>query len=248
MKKSRIFATVVYFIFTFGIGVLFSLTLPGYFATFTVPAEVISEALDRGDFVTALVLAEPIGFCRTPALDRKFENGGGVILYEAVMEVYDREAVGDNTNSAGLTHGMLYKCYVGYVYGVSERYDVFAVENNGTSLKATTADGQEKVLPLLDYDANGDGQKDGISTFTQNGFILLEIGESDIPSIVSLAFTDKTGATVFTAEAEKTLGFQSGFYDCFGDIGAYNDLEAKRGSLRPNRRNSTIPAINMSTP
>ena len=62
MKKGKIFATVVYFIFTFGIGIVFALTLPGYFATFTIPAEVITEALQNSDFVTGIVLTEPIVF------------------------------------------------------------------------------------------------------------------------------------------------------------------------------------------
>ncbi len=224
MKKSRIFATVVYFIFTFGIGVIFSLTLPGYFATFTVPAELISEALSEGDFITCLVLAEPIGFCRTPALHQEFEGGGGVILFETVTEVYDRDTSDDEEGQ--LTHGMLYRGYTGYVYGVAETYDVFAETNNKTSLKVTTVSGEERVLPLLDYDANGDGTKDGISTFTQSGFILLELRQSDVSSISSLAFTDRTGEAVFTAQAEKELAFQSQFFDCFGDVEAYNELVA----------------------
>lgn len=223
MKKSRIFATVVYFIFTFGIGVVFSLTLPGYFATFTVPAEVVVDALAENDFATGIVLTEPIGFYRTPALDCKFEDGGGVILYETVMEAYDRTAAEKaEPDRNGLKHGMLYQCYEGYVYGVADRYDVFAQENNGTSLLVTTESGEEKKLPLLDYDTNGDGVNDGISTYTQNGFILLEIRKSDVSSIKSLRFTDKMGTAVLAADAQRVLSFESEFFSCFGDIDTYN--------------------------
>ena len=224
MKKSRIFATVVYFIFTFGIGVLFSLTLPGYFATFTVPAEMISEALLGGDFVTCLVLTEPIAFYRKPVLSGKFEKGG-VFLYETVMEVYDRDSAENaGEGSDKLARGMLYKCYTGYIYG--DGYDVYAEENNGTCLKITTADGKEGTLPLLDYDANGDGKYDGVSTYTQSGFIVLELRESEVSSIKKLSFTDRTGTEVFTAEAEEALRFQSDFFGCFGDIAEYNELVA----------------------
>ncbi len=227
MKKSKIFATIVYFIFTFGIGIVFSLTLPGYFATFTTPAEVVRNALSNEDFITGVVLTEPIGFKRTPALDCKFEGGGGVILYETVMEVYDRQGAKEGeTSPGGLTHGMLYKCYEGYVYGIENRYDVFSKEDNKTSLRVTTADGEEKVLPLLDYDSNGDGKNDGISAYEQNGFVVLEIRDSDVSSAKSFAFTDRTGNTVFTAEAKQALTFQSAFFDCFGDIAAYNQWVA----------------------
>lgn len=221
MKKSKIFATVVYFIFTFGIGVVFSLTLPGYFATFTVPAKVIAKALGEGDFVTGIVLAEPVGFREEPVLNQTFEEGGGIVLFETVMEVYDRDA-----EEGAPAHGSLYKCYEGYVFGVSDRYDVFSRENNGTSLRVTTGSGEEKTLPLLDYDENGDGKNDGIVTYKQNGFIVLEIRESDVSSVKSLRFTDKAGNTVLEAEADGVLGFESKFFDCFGDIGAYNEWVA----------------------
>ncbi len=227
MKKSKVFAIIVYFIFTFGIGIVFSMTLPGYFATFTVPSQVVKSALRDEDFITGIVLTEPVGFYRHPVLDCKFEEGGGVVLYETVMEVYDRKsAEAGETSVNGLTHGMLYKCYEGYVYGVEDRYDVFSKTDNKTSLRVTAADGTEKVLPLLDYDSNGDGNNDGISSFEQNGFVLLEIREGDVPSVKSLAFTDRSGNTVFTAAAGQALTFQSVFFDCFGDIAAYNQLVA----------------------
>ncbi len=226
MKKSKIFATVIYFIFTFGIGVLFALTLPGYFAAFTVPAEVIASALARGDYLTGLVLAEPVGFCREPALESKFD-AGGIVLYRAVMEVYDRSSAEDAEAAEGkLTHGMLYKCYLGYVYGVKDSYEVFSTSNNGTSLAVTQEDGTEKILPLLDYDQNGDGVNDGISTYKQRGFILLEIRESDVSSIRSLRFTDRSGETALTAFPQEALTFRHPFYDCFGDIDGYNALVA----------------------
>ncbi len=227
MKKSKIFATVVYFLFTFGMGVIFSLTLPGYFATFTVPAELIGNALAANDFVTCLVLTEPVGFYREPVLDRTFENGGGIILYETVMEVDGNSAQTDGESADKPLRGTLYKCYTGYVYGVADRYEVFSAERNGTALKVTTAEGNEIVLPILDYDADGDGRYDGISTFDQNGFIVLELGEDDVASIKRLSFTDRTGATVLVAEAERELRFESVFFDCFGDMESYNDLVAE---------------------
>ncbi len=227
MKKSKIFATVVYFIFTFGIGLVFALTLPGYFATFTAPAEVISDALKSGDFITGIVLTEPVGFNRKPVLESNFEQGGGIILYETVMEVYDRDTAQDSGAAAnGLVHGMLFKCYEGYVYGVDGYYDVFAQQNNGTSLSVTAEDGKETKLSLLDYDADGNGTNDGISNYTQSGFIVVEIRDSDVSSVKTLRFTDKTGEVVLTAEAEQSLAFGSGFFDCFGDIAAYNQLVA----------------------
>ena len=228
MKKSKIFAAVVYFIFTFGIGVVFSLTLPGFFASFTIPAEVISDALQESDFLTCLVLTEPVAFYRKPVLDSKFQGGGGVILYETVMEFYDRDSVEDGgEGTGGMIHGMLYKCFEGYVYGVGNSYDVFAESDNKTSLKVTEEGGTEKVLDLLDYDANGDGKKDGISNFEQKGFIVLEIRESDVSSAKKLEFTDRTGKTVFSAEAEEAIGFQSTFFDCFSGIPEYNELVAE---------------------
>lgn len=226
MKKSRIFAAVVYFIFTFGIGVVFAMTLPGYFAAFTVSGEVVASSLEKGELLKALTLAEPIGFLREPVLAQTFGTGGGVVLYETVTEVYDRSDAEDGETS-GLTHGMLYKCYTGYLYGVGDRYDVFSKESNAAALYVTTEHGEEVRLPLLDYDADGDGRKDGISTFTENGFVLLEIRAGDVPAFTKLSFADRTGARVFSAEAAAALNFESAFFDCFGDIEGYNELVAQ---------------------
>ncbi len=227
MKKSKIFATVIYFIFTFGIGVVFALTLPGFFASFTIPAEVVSDALNSGDFLTCIVLTEPVGFYRRAVFDEKFEGGGGVILYETVMEAYDRTSSEDGESaSGGMTNGMLYKCLEGYVYGVAGRYDVFAQDSNGTSLKVTDAEGREVSCPLLDYDSNGDGRNDGISNFEQSGFIVLELREDQVSSVKRLDFTDRSGAVVFSAEAEQAADFESEFFDCFGDMDSYNEWVA----------------------
>lgn len=227
MKKGRLFSAIIYFIFTFGIGIIFSLTLPGYFATFTIPSEVSTEALADGDFITAIALTEPAGFFKKPVIDCKFDDGGGVILYETVMEVYDRSSSDDASEKDKLSNGMFYKSYTGYVYGVSDRYEVFATENNGTVLTVTTRQGQEVDLPLLDYDSDGNGSNDGISTYTQNGFIILEIREGEVSSLKKLSFKDKTGTVKFEAETEQNLDFQSEFFDCFGDINGYNALVAR---------------------
>lgn len=242
MKKGKIFATVVYFIFTFGIGVIFALTLPGYFATFTVPAEVIKNALDSGDFLTCITLTEPVGFFRRPVLHETFGKGG-VILFETVTEVYDRNSSKDAASE--LTHGMLYKSYTGYVYGIAGRYDAYAEENNGACLIVKTGSGEEKRLPVLDFDGNGDGKNDGVSTYEQSGFLLLEIRGGDVPSLKELTLTDRTGAAVFTAAAEETLGFQSAFFDCFGDIDAYNALVAEgNGDISAERSKELIEQRN----
>ena len=84
MKKGRIFAAIIYFIFTFGIGIVFSLTLPGYFVVFTIPSEYITEVLEQGDYQSAMVLLGD-SFNKEYVFQDSFE-GGGIVLFETVMQ------------------------------------------------------------------------------------------------------------------------------------------------------------------
>lgn len=222
MKKGRLFAAIIYFIFTFAIGLIIAFTLPGYFASFTVPAEYVDELLSDGDFVTAMVL---LGDCynKSSVYERSFESGGGIVLFETVMQYESNSDA--QAEQSDLLDGMLYRTYMGFMYGIGGSYSTYATSNNLTRLVVTSADGSNVTVELLDFDANDDGTLDGISTATQKGFVVLDIKQVEVGSIQTLTFYDSNG-DVFGQPLTLTeaLSYTSDFFAHFEQIEEYNGL------------------------
>ena len=109
MKKGRLFGKIIYYGFTFLLGIILALTLPNYFLYFTVPYEYAEEALLAGDYQSAILIAGKY-YNNQPVLVREFDDGG-VVLFEAVMQVPQ------NTSEEGVEPYSLYKTYFGYLYG-----------------------------------------------------------------------------------------------------------------------------------
>ena len=226
MKKGRIFAAIIYFLFTFGIGIIFSLTLPGYFAAFTIPSEYVEEVLQQGDYLSAMVLLGD-SFGRECIYQSSFDNGG-IVLFETVMQYTPQTTESDDVDQSvnKMTRGQLYKTYMGYLYGVGDSYQVFSTSVNQTKLIVTDLDGRETTLPLLNYDYDGDGSRDGISSIEQNGFVVLDIADNVVKSVKKLRFVDKFGETFFeTGDLSNLhLDYTSDFFAYFDSIPQYNNL------------------------
>ena len=225
MKKGRLFATIVYFIFTFGLGIVLALTLPKYFLAFSVPAEYAAHELDNGEYVKAMMV---VGDCfnNVNVYESRFDEGGGIVLFETVMQYESAQSdEDDETASSALKTGMLYKTYMGYMYGVGDRYSVYS-KTNETKLVVTDLDGVETSLELLDYDSDGDGKKDGLSTVEQYGFVVLDIPSVSVSSVARLEFLDKDGNSFWRSPdlSGSRLDYESEFFDNFDKIDEYNDL------------------------
>ena len=109
MKKGRLFAKIIYYGFTFLLGLVLALTLPNYFLYFTVPYEYVGDALLEGDYQSAMLVTGKY-YDSQPVLQREFD-GGGLVLFEAVMQEPS------NTTKEGAEPYMLYKTYFGFLYG-----------------------------------------------------------------------------------------------------------------------------------
>ena len=227
MKKGRIFGAIIYFLFTFVIGIIFAITLPGYFVAFSMPANYVSEALQKGDYQSAMVLSGD-AFNKEYVYQSRFDNGGGIVLFETVMQYTPPATDSDSTESSEneMLNGELYKTYMGYMYGIEESYNVFATSANLTKLIVTDLDGRETVIPILDYDYDGSGTLDGISSLEQNDFISLDISANQVKSIKKLSFVDRNGDVFFETGdlSALKLDYTGEFFDNFESIPQYNGL------------------------
>ena len=230
MKKGGLFGKIIYYLFTFIIGIIIALGLPYYFYHFTVSPEFIAKSLNNGDYTSAMVLVSNY-FNKESVYHSQFENGGGLVLFEAVNH-YEK-SVGDDSERV---EGTLYKSFIGFVYGTSETYNVYGTVSNRTKLVITTENGIAIDVDLLDYDADGDGTVDGIATQTQNGFIIFEVSEETLQpanvsvynsTIASLALIDKHGNEFWSAQ-DVGATFEAPFFKEFDEfIPKYNSLVEK---------------------
>ena len=221
MKKGGLFGKIIYYVFTFIIGIIIALGLPYYFYHFTVSPEFIAKSLNNGDYASAMVLVSNY-FNKEKVYQSEFESGGGIIVFEAVNHF--EKSVGNESDEV---EGTLYKSFVGFVYG-ADSYNVYGTVNNRTMLLITTEQGPVEV-ELLDYDADGDETPDGIATQTQHGFIIFEVSEKTLNSsaISAIALIDRNGKEFWSSNKSDNLNltFESAFFKEFDEfIPEYNEL------------------------
>ena len=217
MKRGRLFAKIIYYAFTFLFGIVLAIGLPSYYAAFDVPGEYVRQSLENGEYEHAMTVVANSYNKRAVAQSEGAD--GAVVLYEGVLE---KGAVKEDEESP-LAERMLYKSYVGFIFAPD--FGTFSATNNQTALVITQTDGTVREISLLDYDSDGNGSLDGISTVTQNGFIILDINEQLVDSIGQIAVRDKDGK-IFWTSPTLSLNFESPYFGCFDKIPEYNKIIA----------------------
>ena len=216
-------------------GLLLAFTLPYYFLNFSVYEQYISQSLQEGNFNSAILL---IGnyYNDEPVVQCTFASGGGLVLFEAVMQVPQDTSESDGKEDAAteLQQYMLYKSYIGFLYGVADTYKTFGVDDNKTQLEIDRVGGGTSYVKLLDYDSNKDNSLDGIAMMDQNNFVILDLDESSVRSIDRLKFVDKDG-NIFQEDAQElqnlNFTYSSEFFDSFDEfMPQYNDLVRQMNS------------------
>ena len=189
--KKNIFPKIIYYLFTFALGILMAVTLP-YFIMYTIAPKEMGNLLNSGEYAKAMELVG--GYFHNQAIiDEKFEQGG-IILFEAVTPVYNSGEENDDTKDETKYH----KSYSGFIYGIKGAYNVSGEADNLTSLIVTDKNGQEHIVQLLDYDSDGNGVKENIGTLMTDGFIYLDLDQDSLNSISKLDFKDSEGKSFET--------------------------------------------------
>ena len=227
MKKGRLFPTIIYYLFTFLLGIILALTLPPYFYNFNKLPNYIESSLEKGDFYSAMLMTAHY-FNKQIVYAEKIDDNAGIILFETVMPAVKP----DEEDATALQEGFLYKTFWGFVYGTADSYDTYNQSINQTRLEIVdTADGSNTItVQLLDFDNNNDSRRDGISTHKNYGFILLDLSSntlSTIDGIGKLVFYDVNGE-VFWQSQQISLNFDSDYFNQFDEyIEQYNQLTGR---------------------
>lgn len=213
MKHGKLFAKIVYYLFTFTIGILLAVFLPYIFMSDGEYLNMMESSLKKGEYSEAMLLVGGY-FDEEEVFQKDFEGGGGIVLFNAATLVYAEKE--DEVDEA-----KIHKAYAGFVYDIEDKYSVTAEHYNKTKMLVENADGTVKEVELLDGDMNEDNVNDTITTYYTNGFFFIDLDEDTFKSLRKLTFIDKDGNTF--QEIELNLNYEEQFFTDVSDfVDEYN--------------------------
>lgn len=208
MKRGKLFAKIVYYLFTLSVGVLMAIFLPYFYMYYGESLSIVNSSLKSGDYASAMELVGGY-FDKTPVLLSQ-DGNCEIVLFNAATLVYsdDEDAVDES---------QLHKSYAGFVFG-ADSYDInWSSGANNARLVVTDGDGNTHDVDILNYDSDGDGVADSNATHLQYGFFYIDLDEATTGgSISAITLLDKDG-NVF-AEFAVDLTYGEVFFD---DVSAF---------------------------
>lgn len=208
-KKAKIFLNVLYYIFTFGLGILLALVLPGLLMTSNLPnhiEEYINEDPTNAKAINLLVGYDDIRVAK----HQRFDDGSGIVLFRTMI-------IEDETGENKTQPDKVYLAYSGFLYGTNGNYNTYERLPNLTSLVIN----DNIKLPLLNYDSDNDGKFDNVMSLVKNNYVFFSIKKTDTEQIHKIKFVDSFGNTYKECSIE--LDFNHKFFtDLTEFVDAYN--------------------------
>lgn len=196
-KKTKIIINIFYYLLTFGLGFLLAVILPSALENSNIP-KYVDNYLADGRYDKAMELVG--GYFNSKEVYKYESDDYKLVIFESLtIQVSD-----DNKDrSAHLSYSM-------FLYGIKDKYLVKSNdEKNPTKLLIDEDD--NKVVKLIDYDSDNDGNKDSISTLINLNFMYVEINKDKIPSINKIEFIDRYGDVKYSAD-NLNLNYDTEFY------------------------------------
>lgn len=232
-KKLKIFLTILYYIFTIGIGVLIALVSPGLIMTKDLPKH-LEEYLNNGEYARSVNLLAGYDD-KEIAYQETFQDGTGIVLFRTLSVIDNKEEDKKQEENA-------YKSYSGFIYNLGGRYKANGLINNRTSLvinydEATyqpgkgTGDGlvSNVDISLLNHDTNDDGMYDTVVTLVNYNYIYFEILEKRVANIENITFLDCDGNAYISVNTH--LDFTNEFHTSLTEFVAIFNENSKDSKL-----------------
>lgn len=215
MKKGLVVANIIYYLFTFTIGVLLAVFLPYFLMLYGESVSIIEKSLAEKNYSQAIAIVGGY-YDDQYVLQQDLQTGGGIVLFKAATLYPGTDEDGNSVQDM-----RMHKAYAGFIYGIKDIYKVAKNDNNNAKINVTDLDGNVHRVEVLDTDSNGDSIKDTNSTCVKNGFIYVDLDQDTLSSIAKIELIDCDG-TVF-ASVDANLDFGEEFFeDCEAFVTEYN--------------------------
>lgn len=198
MKKKwwQVVLTILYYGFTFSLGILIALVLPGInYEILTY--ESFNEYVENEEFTYALDLLGGI-YNEENLLKQEYENGSKLYMFETISIYNELDADGKISKS---TFNESYSCFLTNV-----AQDQFVGENN----KAIVLINENIQIKIL-HDSDGDEKDDSVATLAASNYIFFTIDKTLVNEVNHVKVLSATG-DVFI-EVENDLNYQSNFFN-----------------------------------
>lgn len=213
-KKQKIFINVLYYGFTFLIGFMLAIILPNMYM-YSMSMTEIRTSLINGEYDKAMGMVG--GYYNKADVYKNIEEHSGIVIFEAATLVYNSGEEDDET----VDETKLQKSYAGYFFMTNNDYDIWSNEENKAVIKVENTNGATLEYSILDYDSDGDGTIDTMSTYFEKGFIYFDLGQEKFTSIAKISFVDKDGITY--KEYIMDLKYDGAFFNDVDDfLNEYN--------------------------
>lgn len=211
MKRSKIFPAILYFVFTFLVGIFIAVFLPAIYLYSGLLLDTMSDGLYSGNYEEAIKVVGGY-YDKEPVYLREFEKGGGFVLFETATLSSQDAGAGDEEQKS-----ILQKSHVGFLFGVKDEYQTDKASDNKTNV-LVTVNGEDKSYPILDADTDGDGNPDGILTYIEKGLVLLELTQKEFSQMEGLKFVDCDGNVKYEFTFDAPISYDTPFFNDLNDI------------------------------
>ncbi len=199
-KKKKMFLKVLYYFFTFSIGILVAVVLPNTLI-YEYVAGAMQDNLDNRNFSTSMSLVGGY-FDEDYSYQIDFDEKSGLVMFKSATLIENEDE--------GATQGYKMRLtYSGFLYGV-EDYPIHIDGENKTCLNVLDGT-KEKKIELLNYDKDNDGKYDSINTLAQFTYVYFVIPMEEFESVNGLTFLDREG-NVFKEVNDINLNFDDLFF------------------------------------
>ena len=87
MKHGKLFAKIIYYLFTFTMGIMLAVFLPFILMSDGECLNIMEDSLEEGRYSDAMLLVGGY-FDKREVFKSEFENGGGIVLFSSATLVY----------------------------------------------------------------------------------------------------------------------------------------------------------------
>lgn len=205
MKKGLVVANVIYYLFTFTVGVLLAVFLPYFMMLYGESVSIIEKSLAEKNYAQAISIVGGY-YDDEYVLQRDFPSGGGIVLFKAATLVPGADDDGNSVQDM-----QMHKAYAGFIYGIKDIYKINKNENNQAIVNITDISGKVHQVQILDTDNDDNGTKDTNATYEKSGFFYVDFDQDTLGSIAKIELVDCDG-NVF-ATVETNLDYSEQFFD-----------------------------------